>query len=268
MGNNGALMYGALQKNMIGVLRIFSVGCIPLIQTLFLTLAFYYPWFFLWFALAGIIITDLGIAFLIQEHTKKGELFVTSIPSLALIVAVSGIILFVEDQRLITLLITGNGIIQLVYFINLYLHSFKKFNYHQRLLAHISNACNTLSVYLLSSCIFAIIYYFDIHLWKMLVFLLLIPILFYSITLKVYNLGIKLQLQNIFFIALLAVEIVVVVHWNSFPWYVASLIYTVFYSTYEQLSISQKIGELTHSKVLVHFIVLVSVIVLSIFTIL
>ncbi len=253
---------------MIQFLRIFSVACIPLIQTVFLVLALWYPGFFFWFASAGIIITDLGIAFLIQEQTKKGELFVTSIPSLALILAVSGMILFVEDQRLITLLISGNGIIQLVYFINLYLYSFKKFNYHQRLLAHISNACNTLCVYLLSSSIFAVIYYLDIHLWKVIAGLILIPVLFYSITLKIYNLDIKLQMQNTFFLALLVGEIVIVIHWNSFPWYVASLVYTIFYSTYEQLSISQKIGELTNAKILVHFIVLVSVIVLSLVTIL
>lgn len=252
---------------MIQIMRIFIIGMIPILQTVLLIFAFRFPDFFIVLTISGIIMTDLGIAFLMRPNTLKGELFVTSIPSLALMISISGMILFVEDPRLIYLLIGSNAGIQCVYFVNLYLYSFKKIHYQERLFAHISNACNTFSVYLLSSCLFAVIYYLDIHFWILLVGFLGVAVLFYVATLKVYSLQIKMRSMHLLYLALMAGEIALILHWNSFPWYIASLVYTAFYSTFEQLSIGHKLHELSIPKIVIHFIVLASVIVLSIFTI-
>lgn len=251
---------------MMHYFRIVTIFLLPILQTVFLVVSLKYPSVFFWFAGISIIITDIAIAFLIKPHTLKQELFVTSIPSLALLISVFGVILFIESPQLTNVLVGIHACIQLVYFINLYLITFKKNTYQERLFAHISNACNTLSVYFLSSCLFALIYYLDIHFWKLSLVFIGIVILFYSVTLKRYNLDVKIKGLNLLFLAFLAGEMALILHWNSFPWYIASLVYTALYSTFEQLSIAEKLHELSLPKIITHCIVLAGVIVLSIAT--
>lgn len=243
-------------------IRSLLVWVLPLVQGVLFLLAIHYPSLFFIFSCITIVLTDIGIALIIPKKTTHALVFFTTLPCVALALSTAGCLIFLENIKLSYALICVQTLLQCLYFLNLTYYFHKSEKYQKRLFAHISQAINSVNIFLFTSICFALVYYLDIKFWHLLPFFIGIPLIFFIATHRIYTIQFSSLRSSIPILVLIFFEVLLTLQWLSFMWYAAALLFTFFYITLENINIALQLQEFTKSKLIFHFILLASVVVL------
>ncbi len=149
----------------MNILRLFSIGAIPLVQSGCIALAYAYEPYYGLFAVAAFIATDLLLIPFFSSETQKIRTFAYSFPPLLLIVAVFGLLFIVESSAVKTAVIWTNALAQFLYSLSMYYALFRPENYQLRSLYHSETIIRVLLFFCLSSVVYGLAYYADVPYW-------------------------------------------------------------------------------------------------------
>lgn len=235
-------------------LRKICIGALPIMQSLALLFALEHEGYFFHLLIAVVLLTDFCLTLFIPRTIPKRQLFLTSLPALALPLFSFGILFLLEYDILRNAVLILNVILGPIYLLNLYYNFYRPEKYQERSLFNINGTIQTLVFFYAAALYFGFIFYLDIQSWY-----LIIPFLLIVVTLFLQNLFVhKIQVRpNILFIIALVIiilELIFALSWLPTLYYINACVLTVFFYALSNLGIASMNREISRSQISTYFV--------------
>lgn len=209
------------------MLSVF-VFLIPLAQATLLQCALFFDMYFFYFVGAALFLTDILLYLFIPKKTEKSRVFVLSFPPLALLLATSVLLFFLEGDSIKLLAIGIHTALQLLYGARMYRFIFKE-GYPEIFLTETISLVLLVSYFFFSYSFYTLIYFLEIPIWYIIIPFLLLTFLFFLAHLWILRLTLKDHILVLVAFITLIMEAILIIRWLPSAYHIHAFFITTLY---------------------------------------
>ncbi len=230
------------------ILNIF-VFLVPILQVVLFQCALFFSAYFVYFIVGAFFMTDIFLYLLIPKKTEKRKIFIISFPPLALLLATSAMLFFLEGHQAQLLVVALHAILQILYAIRMHRFLFKE-GYPEIFFNETVSVVLLVSYFFFSFSFYALVYFLEIPIWYIIAPFLLLTFLFFMVHLWIRGHTIRKHVLVLIVFTVLIMEAMLVIRWLPSLYHVNAFFITVLYfviisvgceSLQKEISLAQKI---------------------------
>jgi len=209
------------------ILNIF-IFVIPLLQAVLLQLGLFFDMYFFYFIAGAFLMSDVLLYLFIPKKTEKTHVFVLSFPPLALLLATSALLFFLESNTARSSIIAIHTILQLFYGVRMTRFLYKE-GYPELFFTETISTVLLVSYFFFSFSFYALIYFVEIRIWYLIVPFILLTFLFFLVHLWMHRYTIREHILAMLAYCVLIFEALLIIRWLPSFYYVNALLITILY---------------------------------------
>ncbi|MBI2644743.1 hypothetical protein HYW94_01015 [Candidatus Uhrbacteria bacterium] len=211
-------------KKILNILIIL----IPIAQAALLKSALFFDGYFFYFIVGTFFLTDILLYLFIPKKTDGKKVFIISFPPLALLLAASAMLFFLEGERAQWLVIGIHTALQLLYGMRMYRFMFQE-GYPEIFFTQTVSLVLLVSYFFFSFSFYALIYFLEIPIWYLIVPFLFLTFLFFLIHAWMHDARAREYGKELVACIILIAEALLVIRWLPSLYHVNAFLITVLY---------------------------------------